>query len=102
MDLLHAHTVFDRTAPGVYERVNDRTWWGHQNLFGGTLALEYSLIVYRDPGIPGRPVQVPFRYICQPHGTLLPYPGPGVGNGNGDRHMHGPPVIGEVISQEDR
>ena len=29
------HTRFERTAPGVYERINDREWYGAVSLFGG-------------------------------------------------------------------
>jgi hypothetical protein len=28
-------TVLTRTGPGTYERETDRTWWGHESLFGG-------------------------------------------------------------------
>jgi acyl-CoA thioesterase len=33
--LLDDHLVLERTAPGVHERTTDRTWWGHDALFGG-------------------------------------------------------------------
>jgi acyl-CoA thioesterase len=42
---LAADTVLTRTAPGVHERHADRTWWGHESLFGGYgLALAASAI----------------------------------------------------------
>jgi acyl-CoA thioesterase len=34
-DLLHGNLALAGTAPGVYEGTADRTWWGHDALFGG-------------------------------------------------------------------
>jgi acyl-coenzyme A thioesterase PaaI-like protein len=35
VSVLADQTVLDRTGPGTYERETDRTWWGHESLFGG-------------------------------------------------------------------
>jgi hypothetical protein len=45
MTVLADDTRLTRTSAGVYERVLDRTWWGHESLFGGYgLALAASAI----------------------------------------------------------
>jgi acyl-coenzyme A thioesterase PaaI-like protein len=35
VSVLADQTVLARTGPGTYERETDRTWWGHESLFGG-------------------------------------------------------------------
>jgi acyl-CoA thioesterase len=34
-ELLTEHCILERTGDGVFERTCDRTWWGHDALFGG-------------------------------------------------------------------
>ena len=34
-DLLHEHCALVQEADGVFERICDKTWWGHGALFGG-------------------------------------------------------------------
>jgi acyl-CoA thioesterase len=34
-DLLSEHCILDESSDGVFERICDRTWWGHDALFGG-------------------------------------------------------------------
>ena len=33
--LLHEHCTLAQREDGVFERVCDKTWWGHGALFGG-------------------------------------------------------------------
>ena len=51
MRALADHTVLTRTGPGTYERETDRTWWGHESLFGGyALALASAAIEHEAAG----------------------------------------------------
>jgi hypothetical protein len=67
VSVLAEQTELSRPAAGVYERTTDRTWWGHESLFGGYgLALAAAAIEREASGDPARTIRALTMHFLRP------------------------------------